>query len=215
MSTVASSDISQPVPGSGNGHGPFVPIAGRFPTALPHRLTVEQVETAILAGVLSEQDRCELIRGELIDKMVIGDHHMATVKWLRNWFVLKGAGRNIVGTQDAIRLADSRPEPDITVLKFRDDFYRRGTPTPPDILLVVEVADSSLELDRSVKGPLYAENGIAEYWLVNLTDQCIEVYRHPQPGRGYAAPRIARRGENIEPLLLSDHVLAVDDVLGR
>jgi bifunctional ADP-heptose synthase (sugar kinase/adenylyltransferase)/Uma2 family endonuclease len=190
-------------------------VRERWREVQPPRLTVVQVEKMIVAGALTEQDRCELIRGSLILKGDISDPHMAAVKYLSNWFVLKGAGSQIISTQNAIKLADSRPEPDLTVLKFRPDYYRGGTPTPPDILLLIEVADTSLEFDRTVKLPLYAENGIAEFWLVNLPEACLEVYRQPRTDGSYATQQVVRGGESISPLLLQDHVLAVDDLLGR
>ena len=192
----------------------LVPIVRRVPTAFPHRLSVVQVEEMIRTGILTEYDHCELIRGELIEKMTIGDPHMAAVKRLNRFFNRVGDDRVLVGVQDAIKLRDSRPEPDISLVTPVADCYETHTPTPPDILLLIEVADSTLEFDREVKLPLYAENGIREYWIVNLVEQCLEVHRQPQAGGSYGESRIVRRGESVSPQALSDVVLLADDVLG-
>jgi Uma2 family endonuclease len=197
------------------GAGPrSLPIVGQIPLALPHRLTVEQVEAMIRAGILTENDRCELIRGELIDKMVIGDPHMAAVKRLNHWFTSRAAKRYLVGVQDSVKLIDSLPEPDLMLLRYRADFYVSQTPAPADVLLLIEVADSSLDYDRTVKLPLYAENGIAEYWLVNLVDECIEVHRQPGPNGTYAEPRVVGRGERLAPLALADLELSAEEIFG-
>ena len=101
------------------------------------------------------------------------------------------------------------------MLHPQPDCYESRTAAPPDIFLLIEVADSSLEFDRVVKRPLYAENGIQEYWIVNLIDDCIEVYQQPQPGGIYAQPRIAKRGESIAILALPELVVPVSDILGH
>jgi Uma2 family endonuclease len=103
----------------------------------------------------------------------------------------------ILSIQDPIVLADSEPEPDFALLVSRADFYASGKPRPADAYLVIEVADTSLDYDREVKSPLYAENGIAEYWIVNLVDRCLEVHREPQVDGAYADVRVLRPGESI------------------
>src|SRR5207247_1124457 len=117
----------------------------------------------------------------------------------------------VVAIQNPIRLADSKPEPDISVLKPRDDFYTKSTPLPADVLLLIEVADSTLDYDRQVKAPLYAENGIAEYWIVNLEDKCVEVHRQPQPDGTYADVRTLRLGDTADIAALPGIVIAVAD----
>jgi Uma2 family endonuclease len=215
--------MSSPAPSTAVRAGPsplsaaatnFLPIAGQVPAVLPHRFTVEQVESMIESGVLTKSDRCELIRGELIEKIVLGDPHMAAVKRLNRWFNRAADTQYVVGVQDAIKLKDSRPEPDVTLLKYRADFYRSQTPTPADILLLIEVADSTLLLDKQVKLSLYAENGIQEYWIVNLIDDCIEVHRQPQSAGTYADRQVIRRGERLSPIALPDLSLSADDILG-
>lgn len=149
-------------------------------------------------GVLAADYRGELIEGEIIDMPPIGSEHGGCVKWLAGFFHAKLGNRVIVSAQDPIRLGDfSEPQPDIVIARPRDDFYRRNHPAPADILLVIEVADSSLTYDRAIKGPLYARYGILEYWLVNLPDQCLECYRIPAV-TGYRISSRHLPGEIIE-----------------
>lgn len=215
MSSAALSGFGAALP-VGNGENPpySTPVVRAISTAQPHRFTVSQVEEMVKLGFLNENDRCELIRGELIEKMTLGDPHMAAVRWLNRFFNQYALDQCLVSVQDAIRLADSRPEPDVSILVRRDDLYRSRTPTPTEILLLVEVADSSLAFDRAIKGPLYAQNGIAEYWIVNLIDQQIEVHRQPQIDGTYAQTSVVRRPESISPLALPKLSISVLDILG-
>ena len=179
---------------------------------VPHRFTVSEYDRMIDLGILKEDTRVELIRGEIVAKMPIGDAHIACVDRLTRLFV-RAVGEDVtVSIQNPVRLADSEPEPDV-VLK-RTPHGAHGKPGPEDILLVIEVAETSLEDDRETKGPLYAENGIAEYWIVNLTDRCLEVHRNPQPGGTYADVRTLRTGDWAEVSALSGVTVAVADMLG-
>ncbi len=145
--------------------------------------------------------------------MSIGDEHAACVKRLNRLFSRLFGDQAVVSIQDPIRLADSEPEPDVALAKPRDDFYASGKPEPADLLLVVEVADTSLDADREVKRPLYAENGIVEYWIVNLAEACIEVHRQPRPDGTYQEVRTLRRGQTIDLAALPGCTVAVDQVL--
>ena len=161
------------------------------------RYTVEEYEALIESGDLTENDRVELIRGEIIEKMPIGSSHSGCVKQL-NWLLNRLVGVHaIVSIQDPVRLADSEPEPDVSLTMPRSDFYRSEHPRPADIFLIIEVADSSLEFDQQIKAPLYAENGIAEYWIVNLNDDCVEVHRDPTPAGQYRDVQTVRAGQTI------------------
>jgi len=166
------------------------------------------------AGILSEDDRVELIEGEVIKMSPIGKFHAACVKRINailNRLVGKSA---IVSVQDPIRLDDfSEPQPDIAVLKPRDDFYSSGHPKPDDVLLVVEVADSSVQFDRMIKMPLYARAGIPEVWMVDIGRDLVEVYAHPVNGR-YQDFREAKRGETLTSSSLPTLVITVDEILG-
>jgi Uma2 family endonuclease len=122
------------------------------------------------------------------------------------------SGRGILSVQNPVRLDDcSEPEPDVVVLRPRADDYATATPCPPDVLLLIEVADTSLDDDRAIKVPLYAENGIAECWIVNLLDRVVEVYRQPGDGR-YADIRRVGPGAVLDFALLPGVALPVVDL---
>lgn len=185
------------------------------PEVVRFRFTVEEYEQMIATGILTEDDRVELIWGEIVEMSPINVRHAAVVKRLNAYFTTALAGRAIVGIQDPIRLGnDSEPQPDLTLLRPRDDYYASGHPGPEDVWLLVEVADTTLNFDRSVKLPLYAGAGITEVWIVNLADDRIEVYRRPQ-GDAYRTRRSAAPGEVIAPELFADLSVAVDDIVGR
>jgi Uma2 family endonuclease len=162
----------------------------------PHRFTVTEYDRMIDVGILKEDTRVELIRGEIVAKMPIGDAHIACVDRLNRLFVRAVSDDVTVSIQNPVRLADSEPEPDLVLKRTGDGAY--GKPGPEDILLLIEVAESSLEDDREVKAPLYAENGIAEYWIVNLADRCLEVCRAPRANGSYSDVRTLRPGDRAE-----------------
>jgi Uma2 family endonuclease len=182
-------------------------------TRVRHRFSVDVYEQMIDSGIFREDDPVELIRGEIIDKMPIGDGHAACVNRLTRLFVLSLGRSAIVSVQNPIRLADSEPEPDISLLIPRDDFYASGKPRPADILLLIEVADTSLDFDREVKLPLYAEAGIRELWIVNLEEDCLEVHRNPTPDVRYCDIAVLRRGQDVEIAALPGTRIAAADLL--
>ena len=175
---------------------------------------VDEYYRMIDARILSEDDRVELIEGEVIRMSPIGKFHAACVKRINSLFGWH-VGRNaIVSVQDPIRLDDfSEPQPDIALLKPRVDFYSSGHPQPADVLLVVEVADTSVQYDRIVKIPLYARAGIPEVWLVDIARDLIEVYATLVNGQ-YQDVREARRGETLTLKSLPSLTFSVDDGLG-
>jgi Uma2 family endonuclease len=185
-------------------------------TDLQRRLfTADEYHRIAEAGVLGEDDRVELVDGEIVEMTPIGSPHAACVDRLTFLLQQAVAGRGIVRVQGPIRLdAHSEPQPDISILRPRADFYASAHPTPTDVLLVVEVADSSLRYDRDVKVPLYARTGIAETWLVDLSNERVEIFSQPGP-HGYQASRQARRGERIASHVLQDITLRVDEILGE
>src|SRR3989441_6703222 len=159
------------------------------------RFTVDEYHQMARAGILNEDDRVELIRGEIVHKMVIGSRHAACVARLTELLVARLRGRAILWPQNPLTiLPDSEPEPDIILLRHRADFYAGELPGPDDVALLVEVADTSLRYDRHVKGPLYAEAGVQDYWIVDLTGGAVEVHREPVAGRVRPGPRRATRG---------------------
>jgi Uma2 family endonuclease len=180
---------------------------------VPHRFTVVQYDRMIDVGILRENDRVELIRGEIVAKMPIGDPHIACVDRLTRLFVRATRDDVVVSIQNPVRLADSEPEPDLVLKKANGG--SNGKPSSSDVLLLIEVADDSLDYDREVKGPLYAENGIGEYWIVNLNDNRVEVYRQPKSDGTYADVQTLRAGDSIDVAALPGVTIAVGDILPR
>jgi Uma2 family endonuclease len=119
----------------------------------------------------------------------------------------------VVSIQNPIRLVDSEPEPDVALLLPRADFYASAKPGPADVLLLIEVADMTLEFDRDVKRPLYAEAGVVEYWILNLNDDCLELHRQPQPDGAYREVQTLRHGAEATVAALAGVVLPVEDLL--
>ena len=178
------------------------------------RFTVDEYHQMARAGILNEDDRVELIRGEIVHKMVIGSRHAACVARLNELLVARLRGRAILWPQNPLTiLPDSEPEPDIILLRHRADFYAAELPGPDDVALLVEVADTSLRYDRRVKGLLYAEAGIREYWIVDLAGDAVEVFREPGP-HGFQRTDRVGRGGTLTPLAFPDTPLAAADVLG-
>jgi Uma2 family endonuclease len=166
------------------------------------------------AGILSEDDRVELIEGEIIKMSPIGSRHAACVKRLNALLNRRAHQAAIISVQDPIRLDDySEPEPDIALLKFRDDFYSQWLPAASDVLLIIEVADASVEYDRSVKLLLYGRAGIPEVWLADLPGDGVEAYSDPVNG-AYRKFRWAKRGEVLTPEEFPGLTLSVDEILG-
>lgn len=142
-----------------------------------HRITVDEYYRMAEIGVLARDARVELIEGEIIDMAPIGPEHASVVDQLTRLLVRAAGDAAIVRIQGSVRLSQiTEPEPDVAVLRPRRDFYRHGHPTGADILLLVEVSDSTLRYDRDVKVPLYARYGVAEVWIVDLQHGCLVAY---------------------------------------
>lgn len=179
-----------------------------------HWISVNEYERMGEAGIFHSDERLELLEGEIYEMSPIGSPHAACVKFLSALLNRLFNGKMIVSTQDPIRLDDfSEPQPDIALLRWRDDFYKHGHPTPADVLLVIEVADSTVESDRSYKIPLYAKAGIAEAWLVNLPEEKIELYAEPADS-AYQFTSDFKRGEDVQAHGIADLYVPVADVLG-
>jgi Uma2 family endonuclease len=149
-----------------------------------HRLTVDDYGRMGEAGVFAPDARVELIDGEVIDMAPIGTRHAAAVTRLDRLLQRAVGDRAIVRSQNPLRLGDrSEPEPDLLLLLPRADFYASAHPAAGDVLLLIEVADSSVRYDREVKLPLYARHGIAEVWLVDLEAGMLRFFRGPQGER--------------------------------
>lgn len=183
--------------------------------APPRTFTRDDYYRMAEAGILTEDDRVELLEGEIVRMTPIGKPHASVVDCLTALFSRQLGSRAIVRVQNPIVLNDlSEPQPDVTLLKQRADFYRREHPRPRDILLLVEVIGSEKDYDRSVKLPLYARAGIREVWLVDLLGDAIETHRKPTP-RGYRELAQKGRGARIAPAAFPRTFFAVADMLGR
>ena len=177
------------------------------------RFTVDEFHRMADAGILTEDDRVELIDGEILQMSPVGSRHATVVKRGNRLFSRAVGDRALVSVQDPIHLDPyDEPQPDLALLRPRPDDYAAGHPRPEDILLVVEVADSSLASDRRLKLPLYARAGIVEAWLVDLEGEAVEVHREPRR-TGYALIRRYQRGERAAPQALPDVEVAVEDLL--
>ena len=176
---------------------------------------VEQYYRLAEVGVLKPDDRVELIEGEIIRMSPIGSPHAAGVSRLNRFFQKTWTEREvIVAVQNPIRLSEfSEPVPDLALLKPRDDFYAAHHPTPEDVLIVIEVSDTTLLADRNVKMPLYARAGIPEAWLVNLPRKVIEVYFDSTEGN-YRETLKFKQGETLVSPTVSGLTLPVGDILG-
>jgi Uma2 family endonuclease len=178
------------------------------------RFTVDEFYRMTAAGILAEDDRVELIDGEIVEMAAIGRRHAACVDRL-TVLVIEALGRRVnVRVQNPVRLSHySEVHPDLALLRRRDDFYEAEHPTPPDVLLVIEIADATLLFDRRVKVPLYARMGVPEVWIVNLESDVVEVYREPA-AEGYRDVSRAARGQTLTPTALPELALLVDDIFG-
>lgn len=182
-------------------------------TVTRRRFTVADFHRMAEAGIFTEDDRVELIDGEVLEMTPIGPRHAATVKRLVELLTTSLSGSAIVSVQDPIQLADdTEPQPDLAVLRRRADYYAEAHPTTADVLLVIEVADTSLGYDRSEKLPRYARAGILEVWLVDLSGNRIEQHTNPH-GDQYGSKQTFGRGQTVIAQTVS-LALPVDDILG-
>ena len=166
------------------------------------------------SGIFSEDDRVELMDGEIHEMCAVDAIHSAIVNRLNNMLNSRVGERFIISVQDPIRLNDlTEPQPDLAILRWHDDFYEQEHPTPGDVLVVVEVSNSSLNYDRTEKLPRYAAAGIPEVWLVNLERQCVEQYTQPEQDE-YSIKRIVRRGAMLTSKVVDDLQLPIDRIFG-
>jgi Uma2 family endonuclease len=176
------------------------------PQGNAHKLlfTPEQYQLMDEVGVFAQGDRLELINGEIIQMSPIGTKHATLVARLVNLFIDRLNRQVIVWPQNSIILPNkSQPQPDLAILKYRDDFYENGLPKPEDILLIIEVADSSIDYDRDVKAPLYAAVGIPEMWLFDVNQKLITGYAQPSPS-GYKHIQHYEAGDALAMVAFAD-----------
>ena len=175
--------------------------------------TVDEYYRMAEAGIFAEDDRVELIEGRVITMSPIGSRHAACVKRINHSLSDQVGQKALISVQDPIHLDDySEPEPDLALLRPRDDFYAQNHPTPSDVLLVVEVADTSVDYDRPIKVPLYAHAGIPAAWLVVLSSNTVEIYTRPVDGE-YREIRTAQPGETLTVQSIPGLEIPVDAIL--
>lgn len=179
------------------------------------RFTVDEYHRMGEAGVLHEDDRVELIDGEVISMPPIGDDHSSVVDRLNEQLVTGLTPRATIRVQNPVKIdRHSEPQPDLLLLRPRDDFYGSATPGPDDVLLAIEVGDSSVRFDREVKAPLYARTGIAELWLVDLGARDVRVCRRPGE-RGYAEVVVRRGDDAWSPAALPGVSITIREIFGE
>ncbi len=172
-----------------------------------HRFTVKDYHRMAEADIFEPDDRVELIDGEVFELPPMGSRHAAGVSRL-NHHLRRVGDEAIVSVQSPVQIGElSEPQPDLAILRFRDDFYENHHPMPPDIHLVIEVADTSLRHDLVRKAPLYVAGGVPEVWVVDLVAEVVHVIRG-------ADSRQLRAGESLAPLAFPDLVLEVAAILG-
>lgn len=184
-----------------------------MPQPVTLRFTVDDYYKMIELGMLKDCEKAEIIEGELIKKMLIGDRHAAVVDFLTRFFVKNVSDDILVRIQNPIRVSDyDEPEPDI-VLADLTKYDGKRHPRPDEVLILIEVSDSTVKYDRDKKIPLYAEAGIGEVWIVNLPNDIIEAHTKPKFGL-YQMVKIFNRGERVTTEILPDLNLEVDKILG-
>ena len=179
----------------------------------PRLFDVDEYYAMADAGILSPGERVELIDGEIIPMSPIGDRHAYSVDELNELLITRLGGRARVRSQNPVRLGRDREiQPDISILRLRDDSYVSGHPVSDDVLLLIEVSDSTLDYDRDVKLPMYAAAGIPEAWIANIPGRQVEAYSEPSGGE-YRNRRVFGRGESVSPLAFPDISIPVSRIV--
>ena len=165
------------------------------------------------ASIFPPESRLELIEGEILHMSPIGFNHAGHTRRLTNLFSKLTFDKAIVSVQNPVQLGDlSEPEPDLALLRLEADFYTSRHPKAEDVLLLIEVSDSTLNFDRNRKMRLYAAYNIPEYWIVNLLDNSLEVYRQPQDG-DYLQTMQLKAGDTLNLLKLPELQIQVSEIL--
>lgn len=181
-----------------------------------HVITLEEYERMCALGVFGEAARIELIRGEIIDMPPPGPEHQSVVSRLHLYMVELVKRVALIWPQgNSIRLwqSTSQPQPDVTLVRWRDDHYAKEIPSAKDVILVIEVSERTLRHDRKIKVALYAESGILEYWVVNLKRRLVEVYSNPSEGT-YRSVKMVKPGETLILPGGLEGSITVSDILG-
>jgi Uma2 family endonuclease len=180
-----------------------------------YKFTAEEYQLMGKAGVFHPEARVELINGEIVVMSPIGLKHAVTINRLTRFLIKNLNDAGIVSVQNSFRIPDySEPQPDIVILRPRDDFYANKFPLPEDVLLIIEVADSSLKYDRTTKLTLYAEHHIPEYWIANLERDIVEIYRQPQ-NKSYLKQTLIDSAEiTFAPIAFPEMTITLKDIYG-
>lgn len=183
-----------------------------YPQPARLRSTVDDYYKMIELGMLKDYEKAEIIDGEMIRKMTIGDRRAYVVDILNRFFVKNVSDEVLVRNQNPLRLSDyTEPQPDF-VLADLTKYDGKRHPRPEEVLLIVEVSDSTLKYDRDTKLALYAEAKIAEVWIVNLPQEIIEIHQNPSNGI-YQLSKIFAPGETVRSAVLPGLEIDVDEVL--
>ena len=179
-----------------------------------HRITVDEYYRMAETGVLAPDARVELIEGEIVDMAPIGSRHGSTVKRLNQLLTAQVGDRAIVAVQDPVRLSRrSEPQPDLMLLAPRADFYEHAHPTAADVLLLIEVSDTTARYDRVIKLGLYARHGVREVWIVDLDNRLLRLFRNPQ-GEVYTEVHETARPGIVSPQALPGLHIDASQLLG-
>ncbi len=178
------------------------------------RFTVAEFHQMGEAGILTADDRVELIKGDIVRMPPIGSPHASHVRRVSHSFARRFLDRAQLAVQDPLHLSEhNEPIPDIMLLRPRDDYYAHKHPTPEDVYLIVEVSDTTLSYDLGIKVPLYARYGVPEVWVVDLSRAVILVHRNPGPG-GFEDVATVRSDDRLAPIAFSNAEIQVRDLLG-
>jgi Uma2 family endonuclease len=183
-------------------------------TVLKKLFTVDEYHRMGDAGILPENKRFELIRGEIIEMPPPKPPHSGRVNRLNHLFMARLENKVVVAIQNPSSIDDmSEPVPDVLILKTRADFYSEYHPVPADILLAIEVSYSTVRFDTKVKAPLYAEAGIQEYWILNIPKNVLEVRSEPVNG-AYTRHEILKHGQTVSPRAFPEISFRIEEILG-
>ena len=178
------------------------------------RFTVDDYYRMAETGILTQSDRVELIEGEIVEMSPIGDRHMMAVN-RANMIFARGVGdRAVVSVQNPAHMDRyNEPQPDVVLIRPREGFYGSSHPDPQDVLLLIEVSDSTLRFDRRVKLPIYARSGIQEVWIVDLNGDVIHVHRQPKDG-AYTSVETRDRSQKISAAAFPEFTIPVSELIG-
>ena len=178
------------------------------------RFTVKEYYAMAEAGILPPDERTELLAGEIFSMAAVGNRHVFCLRWLNKELVIAVGDSAVLDVQSPVTLdTGNEPEPDFMILRWRDDRYESSPkPGPEDVLLVIEVSDTTAGFDRHHKAPLYAAQGIPEMWLFDVNARQVEVYDQPMAG-GYARMRVVGPEETLSPAALPHVVISVGKVM--